>query len=223
MILQIIGHYDCYILPLLTIAKEAYSITAFYRTLVRAWARQGYYYHTPDSKLFLNKNQKRQHFIFAIKHQDYSADYQRNGIYTDECIACTNLRRRVKVLRKRGKRRRLDCVQFTFNSGRDFVIYQTIIRYNFKSQLYFVNTKGQGKGFTQKKYKEQVLKGPLVGIFEYRHSQGFFCIEDRSRVYSLKDTRGNSGLCNPTRIKCYINTLIDWLSNSLDLNLIENV
>jgi hypothetical protein len=97
------------------------------------------------------------------------------------------------------------------------------IGYNFKSELYFVSMDGQGKEFTQKKYEEQILRGPLKGIFEERHSQGFFCVEDGSKVHGLKDTKRNKGLCNATRIECHINTLIDWPGNSPDLNPIENV
>jgi len=67
------------------------------------------------------------------------------------------------------------------------------------------------------------LRGLLVGIFEERHSQGFFCVEDGSRVYGLKDTKCNKGICNAARLECYINTFIDWPGNSLDLNSIENV
>jgi len=97
------------------------------------------------------------------------------------------------------------------------------IGYNFKSQLYFVSMEGQGQGFTQKKYKEQILRGPLGEIFEERHSQGFFCIEDSNKVHGLKDTKGNRGLYNAARIKCHICTLLDWPPYSLDLNPIENV
>lgn len=32
------------------------------------------------------------------------------------------------------------------------------IGYNYKSELYFVSYEGEGKGFTQKKYAEQILK-----------------------------------------------------------------
>jgi hypothetical protein len=82
---------------------------------------------------------------------------------------------------------------------------------------------GQGKGFTQKKYKKQILQGPLTDIFTERQLQGFFCLEDGSKVHGLKDTRRNQGLCNSTRIECFIATLLDWPGNSPDLNPIKNV
>jgi len=87
MINWITGHYDRRILPLQTIAKEACSISASYRTLVRAWARWGYHHHTPDSKPFLTKAQKLQRFTFAIKHWDQSVEILSEGhIYgRDDC------------------------------------------------------------------------------------------------------------------------------------------
>jgi transposase len=157
MIQWITGHYDRRILPLQTIAWEACKIKASYWTLLRAWDRWGYHYHTPDTKPFLSAAQKLARYVFAIKNWDRPVSYWRKGIYTDETIARTNLHRRVKVLRKRGERRRLDCIQFTFNSGRDSVMCWAAIGYNFKSELYFVSMEGQGKGFTQRKYEKQIL------------------------------------------------------------------
>ena len=83
---------------------------------------------------------------------------------------------------------------------------------------------GQGKGITQKKYEEQILRGPLKDIFAdgERQSQGFFCVEDGSSVHGLKDTKRNKGLCNSARLECYIYTL-PWPGNSPDRNPIENV
>jgi transposase len=209
MINWITGHYDRRILPLKTIAREACGVNASYSALSRAWKKWGYYYHTPDSKPFLSTAQKLARYTFAIKHWDRPVEYWRRGIYTDETIVRTNLRRRLKVLRKRGERRRLDYIQFTFNSGRDSIMCWAAIGYNFESKLYFVSMEGQGKGFTQKKYEEQILRGPLKDIFAERYSFGFFCVEDSSKVHGLKDTRRNRGLCNSTRLECYITTLLD--------------
>jgi len=47
-------------------------------------------------------------------------------------------------------------------------MYWVAIDYNFKSQLYFVSMDRDSKGFTQKKYKEQILQGPLKDIFTDR-------------------------------------------------------
>ncbi|PQE33936.1 transposable element tc1 protein [Rutstroemia sp. NJR-2017a WRK4] len=187
MIQWITGHYDRRILSLEMIVQEACGIKATYHTLLRAWQRWGYHYHPPDSKPFLSAAQKLARYTFAVKHWDRPAGYWRKGIYTDETVARTNLRRRVKVLRKRGERRRLDCIQFTFNSGRDSIMCWAAIGYNFKSELYFVSTEGQGKGFTQKKYEQQILRGPLAGIFRDRYLQGFFLQDFNKFIDSIPE------------------------------------
>jgi len=97
----------------------------------------------------------------------------------------------------------------------------------------FLSIKGEGKGFIQRKYEVQILRGLLVEIYTEKYSQkqslGAFCvdedyfvIEDGSKVHGKKDIKKNMGLCNKARVKCFI-YLIDWPPSSLDLNLIENV
>ena len=76
------------------------------------------------------------------------AEYWRKGRFTDETITRTDLLRRRKLLRKRGERQRLDCIQFTFHSGHKSVMAWAAIGYNYKSKIYFVSYEGEGKGFT---------------------------------------------------------------------------
>jgi hypothetical protein len=94
----------------------------------------------------------------------------------------------------------------------------------------FLFTKGEGKGFTQKKYKKQILRGLLKDICKKKHAQsiGAFCtddyfvVKDGSRVHGKKDTRKNKGLCNKARVKCFIYS-INWPLCFPDLNPIKNV
>jgi hypothetical protein len=92
---------------------------------------------------------------------------------------------------------------------------------------------GQGKGFTQKTYESQILRGLLRDICIEKHEAkqklGDFCVdedcfvvEDGSRVHGRTDTKRNKGLCNKARVECFIYTL-DWPPSSPDLNPIENV
>ena len=93
------------------------------------------------------------------------AEYWRKGRFTDETITRTDLLRRRKLLRKRGERQRLDCIQFTFHSGHKSVMAWAAIGYNYKSKIYFVSYEGEGKGFTQQKYAKdyKVVNKIVIG------------------------------------------------------------
>jgi len=95
-----------------------------------------------------------------------------------------------------------------------------VIGWNYKSPLYFVSYEGEGKGFTQEKYAEQILRGPLMDIF--KQPGDYFCVEDNSSVHGKSDSKKNKGLCNAVRLECHIYS-IDWPPCSPDLNPIENI
>jgi hypothetical protein len=141
------------------------------------------------------------------------------------------MRRRLKILRKRGERRRLNCIQFKFTSGRTSLHCAAVIGYNFKSKIIFLLTEGEGKGFTQRKYKDQILRGLLGDIYRDKYTQSigsfytddeYFIVEDRSQVHGKKDTKKNRGLCNKAQVECFIYS-INWPPSSPDLNPIKNV
>lgn len=181
---------------------EKFNLDCCDNTLLKALIRHGYHYHFPDCKPFISKANKLKRWSFSIANWDRSKEYWRKGRYTDETITRKDLLRRRKILRKRGERRRLDCIQFTFHSGHKSIMAWACIGYGFKSDLYFISYEGEGKGFNQKKYAEQVLKGPLKEIFELPGD--FFCVEDNSKVHGKTDTAKNHGLYNAVRLECHI-------------------
>ncbi len=224
------GHFDRRAMPLFQIL-DVFNLKVSERVLSRALARFGYHHHIPDCKPFLSDEQKLKRWIFSIANWDLPKEYWRRGLYYDETTVQSSLRRRLKILRKRGERRRLDCIQFKFQSGRTSIHCAAVIGYNFKSKLVILSTEGEGKGFTQKKYEKQILRGLLGDIFKERNGQyiGDFCtgetyfvVEDGSKVHGKKDTKGNQGLCNKARVECFIYS-IDWPPCSPDLNPIENL
>ncbi len=147
------GHFDRRAIPLRQIT-DVFNIKATDRTLSNIFARYGYHHHIPDCKPFLSKEQKLKHWSFSITNWDRPKEYWRRGLYYDETTVQTAIRQRLKILRKRGERRRLDCIQFKFQSGRASVYCAAVIGYNFKSKLIILSTEGEGKGFTQKKYEQ---------------------------------------------------------------------
>lgn len=161
------GHFDRRAMPLQEIAK-IHGIKAHNDTILAAFARHGYHYHIPDCKPFLSKSARLKRWTFSIANWDRPKEYWRKGIYYDESTIQSNMYRRPKILRKRGERRRLDCIQFTFTSGRTSLHIAAAIGYNFKSRILFLLTEGEGKGFIQKKYEKQVLQGLLGEICKKR-------------------------------------------------------
>jgi len=185
------------------------------KTILAAFARHGYHHHVPDCKPFLSEPSRLKRWTFSIANWDRPKEYWRKGVYYDESTIQSNMRRRLKILRKRGERRRLDCIQFTFTSGRASLHVAAAIGYNFKSKIVVLSTEGEGKGFTQKKYEDQILRGLLADICEERQAKkqslGAFCteedyfvVEDGSKVHGKKDTKKNRGLCNKARVECFI-------------------
>jgi transposase len=213
------GHYDRRTSRLKAI-REHFNLDCCDNTLLAAFARNGYHYHVPDCKPFLSKANKLKRFAFSIENWDRTVNYWRKGFYTDETIVRTDLLRRQRLLRKRGERRRLDCIQFTFHSGYKSIMAWAVIGYNYKSPLYFISYEGEGRGFNQQKYTDQILLGPLKELFE--QPGDFFCVEDNSKVHGKTDTKRNRGLCNAVRVECHIYS-INWPPGSPDLNPIENI
>lgn len=214
------GHFDRRQMTLQQIREQFNLSSVCDRTLLRAFQRHGYHYHTPDCKPFISKANRLKRWTFAIENWDRPKEYWRRGRFTDETVTRTDLLRRKKILRKRGERRRLDCIQFTFHSSHKSVMAWAAIGWGYKSKLIFVSYEGAGKGFTQQKYAEQILKGPLREIFETPGD--FFCVEDNSNVHGKVDTPQNHGLCNAVRVECHIYS-IEWPPCSPDLNPIENI
>ena len=94
------------------------------------------------------------------------------------------------------------------------------IEYEFKSKSIFVSYEGEGKGFTQRKYANQILRGPLEEIFE--QPGDIFCVENNSNVQGKVDTSRNHVFCNAVRVECNSHS-IEWPPCSPNLNPIENI
>ena len=106
------------------------------------------------------------------------------------------------------ERQRLDCIQFKFHSGRQSVSAWAAIGYGFKSKLVIITKELDQKGFNQKAYERQILRGELINIARAKkigkRRSEFFCVKDNSKVHGKKTTKGNKGLCNSARLECEI-------------------
>jgi transposase len=93
------------------------------------------------------------------------------------------------------------------------------------SKLIIVGKEVDTKGFNQKAYKYQILRGELAQLARIKRigpkSSEFFCIEDNSKVYRKKTTKRNQSLYNKARLEYRIYS-IDWPPKSPDLNPIEH-
>lgn len=216
--------FSCYSHRVLQLDQmvEALGLSCSEKTLSRKLHELGYHRHVPETKPFISPINKLKRIAFAREHVNKPNWFWRHGVYTDECTASSQLKRRQLVWRQRGERHRLDCVQFTFHSGRTSVSIWGAIGYNFKSNLYLIDT---SSGWNQKAYEHDILRGELAAIAREMKLKGrseFFCVEDGSYVHGRKDTKKNGGICNKARLECHIYSL-DWPPQSPDLNPIENV
>jgi hypothetical protein len=184
-----------------------HNIKASNKTILAAFARHGYHHYVSDCKPFLSESTRLKRWTFSIANWDRPKEYWQKGIYYDKSTIQSNMRRQLKILRKRGERQRFNCIQFTFTSGRTSLHITAAIGYNFKSKIVFLSTKGEGKGFIQKKYEDQILRELLADICKERQAlkqrlgafctkEDYFVVENRSRVHRKKDTKKNQRLCN---------------------------
>ena len=219
------GYYNHRIMTLDEII-EHFDLKCSIYTLLRKLSQIGYHLHIPETKEFLSAKQKELRLQFATKYLRRRKYFWRHGIYADESTFNTQMMRRLRIWRKRGERYRLDCIQFTFHSGRASFMAWAAIGYNFKSNLKILTNEKDAKGFNQKAYEHQILRGELADIAKTKRMgkgySDFFCVEDNSRAHGKKGTKQNGNLCNKARIECFIYS-IDWPPKSPDLNPIENV
>jgi hypothetical protein len=157
------GHYSRRTMSMRDII-QALNLHVSESTMTRAFARHGYHFHVPETKPYLSDEQKARRYEFAKAHQGLGVEFWRKGIFTDESSMNTKMQRRQRVLRKRGERQNLDCVQFTFHSGRDSFMVWAAIGYNFKNDLVIMKAALGSKGITQQSYNDNILAGPLARI-----------------------------------------------------------
>ena len=95
----------------------------------------GYHRHVPVCKSYISARNRAKRVDFALQYKDKPKSFWRRGVYTDENTCQSQMHRRQKVWRKYGERNLLECVQFTFHSGRVSVSMWAAIGYNFKTHL----------------------------------------------------------------------------------------
>src|SRR3954447_9823096 len=95
------GHFDRRAMSLQQIA-EVHNIKATDKTIRAAFARFGYHHHMPDCKPFLSHENQLKRYTFAVANWDRPKEYWQRGFYYDETTVQSALRRRLKILRKRG-------------------------------------------------------------------------------------------------------------------------
>lgn len=140
-------HFARRALPLQKIA-QLHGIKACDNTILADFARHGYHHHIPDCKPFFSTAAKFKRYTFSITHWDPPREWWRKDYYYNQSTIQSNIRQRLKILRKRGERRRLNCIQFKFTSGQTSLYVAAAIGYNFKSKLLFVSMESEGKRFT---------------------------------------------------------------------------
>jgi transposase len=104
MIKWMMGYFNRRAMLLQEIARE-HGIKASNDTILAAFARHGYHHHVPDCKPFLSQATQLKRYTFSIANWDRPKEYWRKGPYYNETTIQSNMRRRLKILRKRGERK----------------------------------------------------------------------------------------------------------------------
>ena len=184
------GYCKHWICSLTNIIKK-FDLKCSPSTLCCALTKHGFHMQTPKMKEWLLLKVKAQRLAFAKLYKGKKKQFWRRDIYTDESTPNTRILRRLKLWQRKRDRHCLDCIQFKFHLGRKSFMAQGAIGFKFKSRLIILTLEKDSKGFNQKAYERQILRGELGNIAKRekvsskRH--GFFRVEDNSKVYKRKD------------------------------------
>lgn len=74
--------------------REQFHLDCTDKTLLAAFTRYGYHYHTPDCKPFKFETNRLKRWTFSIENWDRPKEYWRKGRFTDETITKTHILRR---------------------------------------------------------------------------------------------------------------------------------
>ncbi|RPA71118.1 hypothetical protein BJ508DRAFT_218412 [Ascobolus immersus RN42] len=203
-------------------------------TIRRALNALGYHRSKACRKPFISQKAQSDRRKYSAEHNDKPISFWRIQMYADECSFSTADHGTKRVTRLPTERYHLDCLQWSYQSGRASIMIWGAISYNWKSQLIFLDktTKDTGKVHKNGKlvtrtsigpvdYRDQVLIPVVAPAFKGKkgykgYKKGGKYVEDNAGVH------GNKGVL--IQCKKDLRIPVQWRpSYSPDLNPIENV
>ena len=166
--------------------------------------------------------QRNNRHLWGARHYNDSDESWHRILWTDECTFELDLRVRERVTRKRGQRFEPGKTQWQKrrnSPGR--INFWGGIAHNYKSPLVFIDGSGKNGAFLQVDYVEQVLEAHMESIMEDMRAAGVepILMEDGNAAHGMKTTKNPAARWK----QAHGILLLDWASNSPDLNPIEQI
>ena len=183
--------------------------------------KAGYSYYMALPKRWLTYEDRNIRLNFAEAHKDLLAEWWFCVLFSDEVHISRDHQGRIRVLRRRGERDRLDKIQYKKKQNPTLWHCWGMVGWNYKSPSVIYGS-GQGKGnITQQMYRNEILEQYVLPAFRQyqQEGRGFLLEEDSAASRGtcsqnnccrrFKDEHGIPHYNNPPR--------------SPDLSPIENV
>ena len=200
-----------------------FNLTCSYRTFQSAMHKHGLGRYIAGKTPLRTRTQRNNRHLWGARHRFNSNEDWERILWTDECTFELDIRVPQRVTRRRGTRN--DPMNTLWQVRRKSPGRLNIwggIAHNYKSPLIWLDGSGKNGALIQKDYVEQVLEPHMMAMLEaIRQESGHkpVLMEDGNPAHEMK-TKTNPAARWKALHGVY---LLDWASNSPDLNPIEQI
>lgn len=189
--------------------KEELNFTASRQTMNNTLIENGLKAYAAPPKLLLSQDNTRARMTFAEDHLFWTLRDWKRIVFTDESsFSLVNTSGRVLVRRQANEELKEDTVQAYDNFSKKVVVWGAI-SYDYKGPLVRVEGKLDSAGY--------------IRLFNYRLRKWFPGLYEGQQVFQQDNARPHTGEFARSWFEKYNIEVMDWPSQSPDLNIIEDV